>query len=108
MLEAGQSLQRLLLDADDTFVTRATATALLQREDEAGLRLVARALGAADANHADWILTAVQDGFAIFASRRDAAAQTCEALIAEADPLVRRGAAQLRDALTEINPVLRP
>jgi hypothetical protein len=38
----------LVLDAGDTFVTRATAMALLQRHDSAGLAVVASALATAD------------------------------------------------------------
>ncbi|GAA0716264.1 hypothetical protein GCM10010199_17710 [Dactylosporangium roseum] len=73
MPESAQPLRRLLLDADDTFVTLVTADALLRRKDPAGLALVARALADADDNHADWIFTAVQNVYMIYASERDAA-----------------------------------
>jgi hypothetical protein len=108
MPETRQPLQRLLLNAADTFVTRVTADALLRREDGAGLATVAQALASADDNHADWIHAAVHDVFTIYASQRDAAARTCDALIEGADPALRRGAAQLREVLIQINPVLHP
>ncbi|TDB74833.1 hypothetical protein [Micromonospora sp. KC721] len=73
MPEAQQPLQQLLLDAADTFVTRATAEALLRREDATGLPAVASALTNVDDNHADWIHTAVRDVFTIYAYKRDAA-----------------------------------
>jgi hypothetical protein len=47
MPEATGALLAIVLDADDTFVTRVTATALLQRHDRAGLAVVASALAAA-------------------------------------------------------------
>ncbi|MGC5033490.1 hypothetical protein [Micromonospora sp. DT229] len=106
MAETREPLQRLLLDADDTGVTRTTAEALLRRMDAPGLAAVARALADADANHADWLYTAVCDVFMIYASRRDTAVHTCDAMIEQGDPSLRRGAAHLLDALVEINPVL--
>lgn len=106
--EARQPLQVLLLDAADTSVTQMTAEALLRREDTDGLAAVARALASADANHADWIHTAVDDVFTVYASQRDTAVRTCDMLIEGADPVLRRGAVQLRDVLIQINPVLHP
>ncbi|TDC59914.1 hypothetical protein E1258_16385 [Micromonospora sp. KC207] len=103
-----QPLQQLLLDAADTFVTRATAEALLRQEDAAGLAAVASALTSADDNHADWIHTAVRDVFTIYAYKRDAAVRTCDAMIEGPDLPLRLGLAQLRDMLIEIIPVLRP
>ncbi|MEU4424388.1 hypothetical protein AB0F81_27530 [Actinoplanes sp. NPDC024001] len=108
MPEASQPLQGLLLDAADTFVTHATAEALLRREDAEGLTTVVRALASAGANHADWIYSAAHHVFEIYANQRDTAVQMCNALIEEADPGLRRGAAQLRDVLIQIKPVLHP
>jgi hypothetical protein len=108
MPETRVALQQLLLDADDTFVTRVTAEALLQRHDAPGLAAVAQALASADANHGDWLHTAIVDVFMIYASERDVAVRTCEALIEGGDLPVARGAARVRDILTQINPVLRP
>lgn len=98
-----------MLDAGDTFVTRATAEALLRRQDTAGLAVVAWALAEADPNHADWIGTAVIDVFGVFATDRDDAVRVCEALARDHDEeRVRRGAARLIATLVRINPVLHP
>ncbi|UMP07230.1 hypothetical protein [Amycolatopsis sp. EV170708-02-1] len=51
MPEAREPLLELVLDAGDTFVTRATAEALLRRQDSAGLAVVASALAAATPDH---------------------------------------------------------
>jgi hypothetical protein len=106
--EAREPLLKLLLDADDTFVTQATAETLLRRHDAAGLAAVASALAKADFNHADWIHTAVIDVFGIFGSDRDAARRNCETLVRDHGGSLRQGAGQLREMLIEINPVLYP
>lgn len=108
MPEARGPLLGLVLDAGDTFVTRATAQALLRRQDSAGLAVVASALAAADPNHADWIHAAVLDVFGVFSSDRDAAMRECEALARDADDRARRGAGQLTAMLAAINPIIRP
>ncbi|MEU4771626.1 hypothetical protein [Micromonospora sp. NPDC023644] len=105
---ARRRLLGLVLDTEDTFVTRVTAVALLRRQDAAGLRVVASALAGADSNHADWIHTAVLDVFMVFGRDRDAAVRECEMLIHDPDDHVRDGAAQLIDALAVIDPVLLP
>ncbi|WP_232534035.1 hypothetical protein [Plantactinospora sp. KBS50] len=105
---SAQPLRRLLLDADDTFVTLVTADALLRRRDLVGLALVAGALADADDNRADWIFTAVQDVYMIYAGERDAAVRMCDALLEDPDPGIRQGAARLSGTLTTINPVLYP
>lgn len=46
--QAAGTLLELVLDAGDTFVTRATAEGLLRRQDKVGLAMVASALAAAD------------------------------------------------------------
>lgn len=106
--QARGSLFELVLDADDTFVTRATAEALLRRQDTVGLAIVASALAAADPNHADWIHTAVLDVFSVFSTDRDAAVRMCEALARDRDEHVRRGAEQLIAMLVKIDPILYP
>ncbi len=108
MPETRHPLQRLLLDAADTFVTQMTAEALLRREDPEGLAAVARAVANADADHADYIYTAVDNVFTVYASQRDAAVRMCDVLLEGADRVLRRGATQLRDVLIQINPVLHP
>jgi hypothetical protein len=104
--ETTQPLLRLLLDPDDTFVTAATAAALLRRADGIGLAAVAHALAGADDNHADWLYTAVQNEFSVYENHRDAAVRICDALIDNADPLSRNGLTILRDMLTAIDPIL--
>ncbi|HEY0688053.1 MAG TPA: hypothetical protein VGD71_03360 [Kribbella sp.] len=107
MPEARGPLVGLVLDAADTFVTRATAEALLRRQDYAGFAVVASALAAADPDHADWIHAAVLDVFGVFSGDRDAAMRECEALARAADEQARRGAGQLAGMLAVINPILR-
>ncbi|MBD0669438.1 hypothetical protein BU198_01575 [Streptomyces sp. CBMA156] len=106
MPEAVGPLLELVLDPGDTHVTRVTAKALLRRRDRAGLATVASALAVADPIHEDWIHTAVFDVFGIFAGDRDDALRLCEELSQDADDRVARGARQLCEALTEIEPVL--
>jgi hypothetical protein len=108
MPEARGPLLGLVLDADDTFITRATAEALLRRQDSAGLGVVASALAAAGPNHADWIHTAVLDVFGVFSRDRDAAVRECEALARDSDEQTRCGVNQLTAMLGGINPILRP
>src|ERR1700759_1227763 len=103
--QAQPALHRLLLDAADTFVTHATADALLRRKDTIGLATVARALADADTNHADWIHTAVHDVFTIYARERDNAVRTCAVLTEQADQQLRQGTQRLREELTAINPI---
>lgn len=108
MPEARGPLLDLVLDAGDTFVTRATATALLQRRDSAGLAVVASALATADLDTADWICTAVCDVFTVFSQDRDVALRECEALAEDPDEQVRCGAVQLAGILAGIKPIFRP
>ncbi|MEV7415640.1 hypothetical protein [Streptomyces sp. NPDC089919] len=108
MEEAVGPLLELVLDREDTFVTRVTAEALLRRHDSAGLRVVASALAVASPNHGDWIHTAILDAFAVYASDRDDAVQLCEALTRDIDERVALGARELRESLSGINCVLYP
>ena len=101
MQEALGPLLELMLDPGDTFVTRVTAEAVLRRKDRAGLAIVASALAVADENHSDWIHTAVDDVFSIFADDRDNAIQLCEELTRDTDDRVALGARQLHEFLTE-------
>ncbi|MFF9505084.1 hypothetical protein [Streptomyces sp. NPDC014656] len=108
MEEAVGPLLELVLDREDTFVTRATAEALLRRHDSAGLRVVASALAVASPNHSDWIHTATLDAFAIYATDRDDAVRLCEALTRDTDEHVTLGARELHDSLSGIDCVLHP
>jgi hypothetical protein len=106
--QARRTLLDLLLDAENTFVTRVTAEALLRRQDRAGFAAVASALAAADPNHADWIHTAVVDVFGVFASDRDAAVRECKALTQDQDDQLSDGADRLIAMLVELSPILFP
>ncbi|MEE1805122.1 hypothetical protein [Streptomyces sp. BE133] len=108
MQEALGPLLELVLDAGDTFVTRVAAEAVLRRKDRIGLAVVASALAVADSNHSDWIHTALHDVFSIFSEDRENAMQLCEEMLRDTDDRVALGARQMREALAEIDPVLRP
>ncbi|MEV8566812.1 hypothetical protein AB0436_14785 [Streptomyces sp. NPDC051322] len=108
MEEAVRPLLELVLDREDTFVTRVTAEALLRRQDRAGLMVVASALAVASPNHGDWIHTAILDVFAIYASDRDDAVRLCEVLTRDPDERVALGARVLHESLSGINCVLHP
>ena len=108
MPDAAGLLLELVLDPDDTFVTRATAEAVLRRKDKIGLSIVASALAAAGSNHIDWIHSAVVNVFGIFSSDRDDAAKLVEELARDGDDRVAHGARQLLGSLAELDPVLRP
>ena len=108
MQEALGPLLELVLDSGDTFVTRVTTEAVLRRIDRAGLTVVASAMAVANANHSDWIHTAIVDVFSIFSEDRDKAMQLCEEMLRDTDDPVALGARQLHDILAEIAPILRP
>jgi hypothetical protein len=108
MQEALGPLLELVLDPDDTFVTRVTAEAALRRKDRIGLTIVASALAVADWSHNEWIHTAIRDVFGIFSEDRDNALRLCEEMLRDTDDRIALGARQLHDALAEIDPVLRP
>jgi hypothetical protein len=97
-----------VLDGGDTFVTRVTAEALLRRQDEAGLAVIAEALVVADSQHSFQIHNAVHAVFGIFASERDDAIRICAALATNPNEQVRQGTVALVELLNEINPVLYP
>ncbi|MEU4120314.1 hypothetical protein AB0F71_38165 [Kitasatospora sp. NPDC028055] len=105
--EARGPLLALVLDPDDTYVTRVTARALLRRKDRAGLTAVATALADADPNHEDWIHSAVVDALGIFASDREEALLLCHDLSRGPDPRLADGARRLHAMLTELDPALR-
>lgn len=107
--ESQEPLLRLVLDANDTFVTLATTEALLRRHDTSGLAIVAEALASADFQHGTYIADAVTAVFMVFASERDRAVEACDALFSVGvSATVRRGAVQLREMLERIRPVLYP
>ncbi|MFB7708383.1 HEAT repeat domain-containing protein [Streptomyces sp. NPDC056105] len=54
--EAAEALMGLLLDVEDTAVTRQTAEALARVGTTASVRLLALAIAEADDNQADWLV----------------------------------------------------
>ncbi|TDU91337.1 hypothetical protein EV138_4942 [Kribbella voronezhensis] len=105
---AREVLLGLVLDAGDTFVTVATAEALLRRQDLAGFAIVAEVLGLADFQHRTYIDQAVTAVFLVFASERDRAMEACEALSLDGSAGVRQGAVVLREMLAQVGPLLFP
>ncbi|MFJ3830495.1 hypothetical protein ACIPWI_21320 [Streptomyces sp. NPDC090046] len=106
--EARGPLLELVLDPDDTFVTRVTSEALLRRMDSAGLTVVASALALADANQGDWIRTAIADVFGVCADDRDKTMRWCGEMSRGTDDRVAVGARELHGILAGIDPVLHP
>jgi HEAT repeat protein len=86
-------LVRLLLDPEDTYVTRRTAEALARVGTRAALGVVARAVAEADSNHGDWIEAGMSD---VVLSLDNVAelAGVCSQLGGDADGRVRLGAAE--------------
>ena len=91
MQEAVEPLMALVLDPDDSFVTRRTAEGLLRRKGRAGLAIVASAPAVANDNHADWIRTATVDVFSISSDDLDEALRLCEELSGDTDDRVPGG-----------------
>lgn len=106
--QAVDLLGRLLLDSEDTFVSQATARALLERYDEAGIVIVCRAFAVADDHTLQHLYDAVQAAFGLWGRELREAQETCEALVNSDDEGVRVGASILASDLATIHPVLRP
>ncbi|MFE0209048.1 hypothetical protein [Streptomyces sp. NPDC058985] len=92
--EAGETLVGLLLDVEDTAVTRQTAEALARVGTAAAIRLIALAVAAADDNQADWLQTGVHDALVGPGDAPDIAA-ACGKLVLDPAEAVRRGAADI-------------
>ncbi|MGW1715114.1 HEAT repeat domain-containing protein [Streptomyces sp. NPDC002156] len=92
--DVAEVLAGLLLDVEDTAVTRQTAEALTRVGTTGAMRLVARAVAEADDNQADWIQTGVRDAFAGTGGGPDVAA-VCGQLARDPEAAVRRGAAEM-------------
>jgi len=84
----------LLLDAEDTAVTRQTAEALARMGTAAAVRLIALAVVEADGNQADWLQTGVHDALVGPDGVPDVAA-ACGKLARDQEEAVRRGAAEI-------------
>jgi hypothetical protein len=105
---AAALLPGLVLDETNTWVTLVTAEALCRRQDAAGLALVAAAIANADQQHLDWIATAVNRVFFVYAHERDAAIEVCADLADNRDTATQQGLPRLRATLIRIVPVLHP
>ncbi|MEW2136542.1 hypothetical protein AB0892_08035 [Streptomyces sp. NPDC005409] len=92
--EAAEALMGLLLDVEDTAVTRQTAEALAMVGTVAAVRLIAVAVAEADDNRADWLLTGVHDAMVELGGVPDVAA-ACRKLARDPEGAVRRGAADI-------------
>ncbi|MFD7917159.1 hypothetical protein ACFV30_41900 [Streptomyces sp. NPDC059752] len=92
--EAAETLVGLLLDVEDTAVTRQTAEALARVGTVAAIRLIALAVAEADDNQADWLQTGVHDALAGPGGVPDVAA-ACGKLARDPEEAVRRGAADI-------------
>lgn len=84
----------LLLDAEDTAVTRQTAEALARIGTVAAVRLIALAVAESDDNQADWLQTGVHDALGGPDGVSDVAA-ACRNLAQDPEEAVRRGVAEI-------------
>ncbi len=92
--EAAKALGSLLLDVEDTAVTRQTAEALARAGTVASVRVLARAVAGASVSHGDWMLAGVHDALAGRAGVPNLLA-LCERLVQDPEAVVRRGAAEI-------------
>lgn len=84
----------LLLDVEDTAVTRQTAEALARVGTVTAIRLIALAVAEADDNQADWLQTGMHDALAGPGGVPDVAG-VCGELTRDPEEAVRRGAADV-------------
>jgi hypothetical protein len=73
-------LRELVLDPEDSAVTRATVAALIHRRDAASLAVVAAALLSADDNTIDWMDTGARDALGMADWTWDEAVEVCRGL----------------------------
>ncbi|MFF9768202.1 hypothetical protein ACF1GT_16580 [Streptomyces sp. NPDC014636] len=92
--EAAEALVKLLLDVEDTAVTRQTAEALARVGTVAAIRLIALAVAEADDSQANWLQTGVHDALVGPDGVPDVAA-ACEKLARDPEEAVRRGASDI-------------
>ncbi|MEV5454057.1 MULTISPECIES: hypothetical protein [unclassified Streptomyces] len=92
--EAAEALVGLLLDVEDTAVTRQTAEALARVGTVAAVRLIALAVAEADDNQADWLQTGVHDAL-VGADGVPNVAAACANLARDQEDAVRRAAADI-------------
>ncbi|MFI9810405.1 hypothetical protein ACIHEJ_40090 [Streptomyces sp. NPDC052301] len=92
--EAAATLVGLLLDVEDTAVTRRTAEALARVGTVNAIRLIALAVAAADDDQADWLQSGVHDALEGAGGAPDVAA-ACGKLARDPEEAVRRGVADI-------------
>jgi len=92
--EAAEALVGMLLDVEDTAVTRQTAESLARVGTVAAVRLIALAVAEADDNQADWLQTGVHDALVGPDGVPDVAA-ACGKLSRDQEKAVGRGAADI-------------
>lgn len=92
--EAAEALVRLLLDVDDTAVTRETAEALARVGTVAAARLIALAVAEGDDNQADWLQAGVHDAL-VGPDGVPEVAAACAKLVRDQEEAVRRAAADI-------------
>ncbi|MFI5808338.1 HEAT repeat domain-containing protein [Streptomyces sp. NPDC051561] len=93
--EAATALVGLLLDVQNTAVTRQTAEALVRAGTVAAVEVLARAVAGAGDSHGDWIQTGVHDAVAEGAGTMDLLV-LCQRLAWAPEAAIRQGAAELR------------
>ncbi|MEU2120140.1 hypothetical protein ABZ567_31920 [Streptomyces sp. NPDC016459] len=93
--EAAEVLVGLLLDVEDTAVTRETAEALARVGTVAAVRLIALAVAEADNNQADWLQTGVHDALVGADGGVPNVAAACADLARDQEDAVRRAAADI-------------
>ena len=97
---AGALLRELVLDAEDTAVTLAASTALMERGDRAGLGILAAALATADDQQGNWIEAGVAEALGESEEARDKAMAIARECFAGAvDDAARRGTERLLSLL---------
>ncbi|MFE9366645.1 hypothetical protein ACFYNN_28445 [Streptomyces sp. NPDC006978] len=84
----------LLLDVEDTAVTRQTAEALARVGTVDAIRLIALAVAEADDNQGDWLQTGVHDAI-VGLGGVPVVAAACGKLARDPEEAVRRGAAAI-------------
>ncbi|MFC4036093.1 hypothetical protein ACFO3J_32265 [Streptomyces polygonati] len=104
--EAAELLVGLLLDVEDTAVTRQTAEGLARVGTVAAARLIALAVVEADGNQTDWLQTGVHDALVGPDGVPDVAA-TCAKLAQDQKEAVQRAAAAI-SAWTDPAPASGP
>jgi hypothetical protein len=77
---AGVRLGELVLDPEDTAVTRAVVEALMRRRDVAAVAVVAAAVASADEDHSQWIEEGITDALGWMAWPWDEAIEACKDL----------------------------